>query len=179
MAATRSIFKFRVSTSDACTGACSRHYGEWDSSSNQCKIHMYLSSINLRVYYDNTTESFQPDDPPYLWNPLFTRHASWLPSNSNFGCEPFSSSSNLFYYRDPSPWPPFAYAPTPSSRLSVSIRHYQDPFIVAASVTNGCSAATQSASSCFGRSIEEDRLIALVMIAIGVIGLTAGITVRE
>ena len=138
----------------------------------------FLRSISAFI----TTTTRSPSSRTTLrtsLRPFSPRHASWLPSNSNFGCEPFSSaSSNLYYYRDASPWPPFSYSPTPSPHLSVSIRHYQDPFIVAASITNGCSAATESAASCFGRSIEEDRLIALVLIAIGVVGLTAGITVR-
>lgn len=103
-------------------------------------------------------------------------HASWLPSDSSFGCAPLSPS-NLYRYRDSAPWPPFSYGPAPAARLAVSLRHFQDPFIVAAAITGGCSAATTAAASCFGRSIEEDRLIALVLIAIGGMGLAAGLLV--
>lgn len=107
---------------------------------------------------------------------LHSRYASWLPDDASFGCEP-SNSENFYQFHNDSSWLPYFYTSTPPSAVSMTLRHYQDPFIVAAAITRGCSSSSREAALCFGKSVEEDRLIAVSLLSIGVLGLLSELTV--
>ncbi|KAK8801946.1 hypothetical protein WA158_006341 [Blastocystis sp. Blastoise] len=90
-----------------------------------CVVNGYIDSICLRITQNNQSE--------YI---LDTKQFDML------GCHPATIGKNL----------PFHVSPTKPNTISISIRHYLDPYISANYYTNYCSSIRINESNCLGQT---------------------------
>ena len=84
--------------------------------------------------------------------------------------------SGCYYNND---YQPAVYSKYKQLDIVVTVRYYMDSFISADEMTEGCSSATISSSSCFGLSRSEQNMTAtiIVLIGIGLLALEVGLFV--
>ncbi|KAK8815443.1 hypothetical protein WA158_003655 [Blastocystis sp. Blastoise] len=130
----------------SCYDKCKDKSGVWDG--YRCTVTLYLYNICYRVI--DTKNGYRIDTPATL--PLH--------GVQGMGCE----------YHDGG-WDPATYVLNSRSTVIVTIRYYEDPYIIASDLTSGCSSDSSISTSCFGATKKEQQGTGIILLVIAIIGL--------
>ncbi|KAK8795677.1 hypothetical protein WA158_000334 [Blastocystis sp. Blastoise] len=130
----------------SCYTACSRKNGYWDG--DLCAITGYLYKACYRLISKGDT--YRTDSPATLP----------LQGVQDIGCEYHNGG-----------WDPEYYSTSRPVSITFMLRYYDDPFIVASDLTNGCSSSTTSASQCFGLTKKQQTYLGGIIFVVSLIGL--------